>query len=1049
MDQVANLVFDLGMDSQKFRDEMPRVVKILQNASGESARAEARLKRFIESQNKASQEATAGAEAAVSAEGRQRQAVALTAQSYAQMSQRVDLTQRHIAALNQKLQEEAAKAAAVAQAQDAAAAAFYRQIDSVKQLSGGLQELQAIQAQVRQAKGRGDISQGDYLALVSETAAKTRELTDAEALATQKKAQFIRSLKEQAAAQNLSRTELLRVKAAELGVSNAADVYIRKLDTAAKSTHALGLKSAQARREIGVLIGELARGNFGALRGSGITLANRAGWLETLMSPKGLMIGGVVGGIAAAVYGLGKAFYEGEKEGEEFNKQLILTGNYAGKTAGQLNEMAKSLAGNGITQHDAAGVLAQVVGSGAFRGGQVETVARAAAKMQEAVGQSVDKTIADFRKLYDEPTKASEELNNQMHYLTASQFQYISALESRGDKEEAGQYAADKYSKAEQQRSQQLIDNLGWIERAIRSATGAWKQFWDAALDIGRKDTTAGRIEEIRKELDWIDHAVGGKVVFGKRRGELEQELSNLQFVMKSQQGYADAQQHLKDVNEEGIKAQIVANKYYSAGLTNAEKRVIVEKEINKAIKANADAAKATQNLSKDKRVEKWNDDYIAKIRAGVEKLYKDPKPHKAPAYHNDEASRLLLQYSQQQAQVEGQIAAAKLSTTEKMTQAHKQLLAFQQRIADLSGKKLTADEKSLLAHKDEIALALQKLDISQQDLQHQNALNELKKKTVQLTSQLAEEETKVRQQHAMSLATMGMGDEQRGRYEERLKIQQHYQEQLEQLKRDSKAKGTYGSDEYRQTEQELQDSLERRLVEWADYNAKVDASQGDWTQGASRALDNFLAQGSNVAGMTENVFTNAFNGMADGIANFALTGKMDFRSFTVSILSDLAKMEARIAASKLLGSVLGMFGFGASAGGSTPSGAYNSAALSVIPNADGGVYRSAGLSQYSGSIVDRPTFFQFARGAAVMGEAGPEAILPLRRGTDGKLGVVAAGSGGMAMFAPQYHIAISNTGPELTPQALKAVYDLGKKAAADFVQQQGRDGGRLSGAYR
>ncbi|EIM7614489.1 phage tail tape measure protein [Salmonella enterica] len=1052
MDQVANLVFDLGMDSQKFRDEMPRVVKILQNASGESARAEARLKRFIESQNKASQEATAGAEAAVSAEGRQRQAVALTAQSYAQMSQRVDLTQRHIAALNQKLQGEAAKAAAVAQAQDAAAAAFYRQIDSVKQLSGGLQELQAIQAQVRQAKGRGDISQGDYLALVSETAAKTRELTDAEALATQKKAQFIRSLKEQAAAQNLSRTELLRVKAAELGVSNAADVYIRKLDTAAKSTHALGLKSAMARREIGVLIGELARGNFGALRGSGITLANRAGWLETLMSPKGLMIGGVVGGIAAAVYGLGKAFYEGEKEGEEFNKQLILTGNYAGKTAGQLNEMAKSLAGNGITQHDAAGVLAQVVGSGAFRGGQVETVARAAAKMQEAVGQSVDKTIADFRKLYDEPTKASEELNNQMHYLTASQFQYISALESRGDKEAAGQYAADKYSEAEQQRSQQIIDNLGIIERAIRSATNRWKEFWDAALNIGRPKTEQYQLDQVNQAINQIyeDRKKSGKSdLFDTGLQKLLEQKKGLEFVIKSQQGYADAQQHLQDVNEEGIKAQIVANKYYSAGLTNAEKRVIVEKEINKAIKANADAAKITQNLSKDKRVEKWSDDYIAKIRAGVEKLYKDPKPHKATAYHNDEASRLLLQYSQQQAQVEGQIAAAKLSTTEKMTEAHKQLLAFQQRIADLSGKKLTEDEQSLMAHKDEIALALQKLDIAQQDLQHQNAINELKKKTVQLTSQLAEEETKVRQQHTMSLATMGMGDQQRGRYEERLKIQQQYQDKLEQLKRDSKAKGTYGSDEYRQAEQELQDSLDRRLVEWADYNAKVDASQGDWTQGASRALDNFLAQGSNVAGMTENVFTNAFNGMADGIANFALTGKMDFRSFTVSILSDLAKMEARIAASKLLGSVLGMFGFGASAGGSTPSGAYNSAALSVIPNADGGVYRSAGLSQYSGSIVDRPTFFQFARGAAVMGEAGPEAILPLRRGTDGKLGVVAAGSGGMAMFAPQYHIAISNTGPELTPQALKAVYDLGKKAAADFVQQQGRDGGRLSGAYR
>ncbi|EBJ8440536.1 phage tail tape measure protein [Salmonella enterica] len=292
------------------------------------------------------------------------------------------------------------------------------------------------------------------------------------------------------------------------------------------------------------------------------------------------------------------------------------------------------------------------------------------------------------------------------------------------------------------------------------------------------------------------------------------------------------------------------------------------------------------------------------------------------------------------------------------------------------------------------------------------------------------------------------MGDQQRGRYEERLKIQQHYQEQLEQLKRDSKAKGTYGSDEYRQAEQALKGSLDRRLAEWADYNAKVDAAQGDWTLGASRALDNFLAQGGNVAGMTENVFTNAFNGMADSIANFAVTGKGSFRSLTVSILADLAKMEARIAASKLLGSVLAMFGFGTSAGGSTPSGAYSSAALSVIPNADGGVYRSAGLSQYSGSIVNRPTFFAFAKGAGVMGEAGPEAILPLRRGADGKLGVVAAASGGMAMFAPEYNIEIHNDAGngQIGPQALQAVYNIGKKAAIDFWQQQSRDGGIAGG---
>ncbi|EGM6110748.1 phage tail tape measure protein [Salmonella enterica] len=995
---------------------------------------EKRIKRCMES----SARSVAASAKSISAAMSQSQ-VAMRAQSdaVAQLAREADEAREKAVALNQKLRAEAAQSAAVAQAQDLAAAAFFRQLDSVKQLSGGLQELQRIQSQVQHAKNNGDISQQDYLALISDVTAKKYLMAAADEQATQSKNRFIQSLKRQVATQQLSRAELLRVKAAELGVSSAADVYIRKLDTATKSTHALGLKSAQARREIGVLIGELARGNFGALRSSGITLANRAGWIEQLMSPKGMMIGGVVGGIAAAVYGLGKAYYEGEKESEEFNKQLILTGSYAGKTAGQLNEMAKSLAGNGVTQHDAAGVLAQVVGSGSFRGRQVETVARAAVAMQNATGEAVDKTIANFQKLYDSPTRASEELNKQLHYLTSSQYEYISSLEQRGFKEAAGQAAADAYGKAEQRRSQQIIDNLGIIERAIRSATSRWKEFWDAALNIGRPKTEQYQLEQVNQAINQIyeDRKKSGKSdLFDAGLQKLLSQKKGLEFVIKSQEGYAESQAKAKKADDNVTASLIYQNRILSENLSWQKKRSAALTELW------ANVAKAPG---------KWSQAQRETAVAQINKDNKPPVTHKSPAYHNDEASRLLLQYSQQQAQVEGQIAAAKLSTTEKMTQAHKQLLAFQQRITDLSGKKLTAEEKSVLAHKDEIAQALRGLDIKQQELQHQNAINELKKKTVQLTSQLTEEESKVRQQHTMALATMGMGDQQRGRYEERLKIQQQYQDKLEQLKRDSKAKGTYGSDEYRQAEQELQASLDRRLAEWADYNAKVDTASGDWTLGASRALDNFMAQGSDVAGMTENVFTNAFNSMADGIANFALTGKMDFRSFTVSILADLAKMEARIAASKLLGSVLGMFGAGASAGGSTPSGAYSSAALSVIPNADGGVYRSAGLCQYSGSIVNRPTFFAFARGAAVMGEAGPEAILPLRRGANGKLGVVAAGSGGMTMFAPQYHIAITNTGPDLGAQAMKAVYDMGKKAASDYLQQQGRDGGRLSGAYR
>lgn len=65
-----------------------------------------------------------------------------------------------------------------------------------------------------------------------------------------------------------------------------------------------------------------------------------------------------------------------------------------------------------------------------------------------------------------------------------------------------------------------------------------------------------------------------------------------------------------------------------------------------------------------------------------------------------------------------------------------------------------------------------------------------------------------------------------------------------------------------------------------------------------------------------------------------------------------------------------------------------------LFGNADGGVYASPSLSKYSGGVYNSPQFFKFASGAGVFGEAGPEAIMPLKRGSDGKLGVAASGGG-------------------------------------------------------
>ncbi|MEB7979520.1 phage tail tape measure protein [Escherichia coli] len=974
MDQIANLVIDLGIDAAEFKNEIPRIKNLLNGAASDAERSSARMQRFMERQTQAARQTTQAASSAATAASVHAQTVEKNAQAHERMAREVEKTRQRMEALSQKMREEQAQAMALAEAQDKAAAAFYRQIDSVKQASAGLQELQRIQQQVRQARNSGGIGQQDYLALISEVTAKTRVLTQAEEEATRQKVAFIRQLKEQA-----------------------------------------------TRQEIGVLIGELARGNLGALRGTGITLANRAGWIDTLMSPKGMMLGGVIGGIAAAVYGLGKAWYDGQKEGEEFNRQLSLTGHYAGVTAGQLWTLSRAISGNGITQHAAAGALAQVVGSGAFRGNDIGMVARAAAQMERSVGQSVSDTINQFKRLKDDPVNAAKALDNELHFLTATQLEQIRVLGDQGRSSDAARIAMSALAEETGRRTADIDNNLNALGSTLKYLSDLWSRFWDAAMNIGREDSLDEQIAALQekvsraKRLPWT--ASSSQVEYDQQR------LNDLQE-KKRQKDLQDAKEQAERNYQEQQKRRNAENA--ALNRMNETEAARHQREI-----ARINAMQYADQAVRDAAIQRENERYEKALASGKKKTRET---------RNDEATRLLLQYSQQQAQVEGQIAAARQSAgiaTERMTEAHKQLLALQQRISDLDGKKLTADEKSVLARKDELIQALTLLDVKQQELQKQTALNELKKKTIQLTSQLAEEERAQRQQHDLDIATVGMGDQQQQRYQVQLSLRQKYQQQLEQLRRDSEQKGTYNTDDYRKAEQALTESLNRQLNENRRYWQQLEVVQGNWKNGVLRAFQDFTVDADNTAGTAEQVFSSAFSNMGNGLATFVTTGKLNFKSFTSSVLSDMAKILAQATMMKSIKGIGSVLGFDLS---------------SLSLNANGGIYQSADLSRYSGTVVNRPTFFAFAKGAGVMGEAGPEAILPLRRDADGKLGVVAdIGGSGMAMFAPQYNIEINNDGTngQIGPAALKVVYDLGKKAAADFMQQQARDGGRLSGAYR
>lgn len=980
--QISDLVINLDVDSATFSEQVARIKGQLTGMAEDSEKVQTRMQRASERQVAAFKTVgDAGAAAAADMKSRQSAATEGLTKDWQNVSNSVDETHRRVTELNQRMRENDGQAAALARRQDELAASFFRQIDGVRQLNGETQSLANVQARFRAARAQGNITQQDYLALISRTTARQKELQIVEEKSAAARTRFLSQLKQQVAEQKLSGTELLRMKAAQVGASDAAEVYIRKLEAAKVATHGLGLQSAAARREIGILVGEVARGNFGALRGSGITLANRAGWIDQLMTLRGLGMAGVVGGIAAAVYALGKAWYEGGKESEEFNKQLILTGNYAGKTSGQLSELARSITGTHGSQADSAAVLAKVVGSGSFKSSQIESITRAALAMQEATGKSVDETIKNFQKLYESPTKGSAELNSQMHYLTAAQFEYISSLERRGDKEAAGQAAADAYSRAEQQRSQQILDNLGLIERAALATRNAFKGMWDELLNIGRADSDATKLQTMKETLAEIQEnskqGIWGRFKnnsMGVDKARLEANIKNLEFVIKSQEGYNQKKAEFNQINQDGIDAQISFNKYLDAGTTQAEKRTLAQKDLNKAIADNAKAAKATQTLEDGKRVKLWTPEEIAKARAGIDKLYQEPRTPKAKGYTTPAGDK-----AEEKAQAELLTLQAQLKTLEQHTSVNDVISKQRQDLwqtenqftvlQEAAGRRqLTAQEKSLLAHKEET-------------LEYKRQLADLGDKVAsqQKLNQLADQAVKFEQQQKAARAGLqaqseGVSTREAGR-----------QTTLQRL-----------SESYSYNPQAQQKALEEQR---ATFEAE-DALRANWLAGAKQGWAEYQDSASNVFSSVQQISQATFSGLAGQLTSLTTTGKASFRDFTTSILKMIVSVINQLLVAYTIQSAMGWV----SGGTNTASAGHSFSVPSFRPTGfDAGGFTGHGGKYEPAGIVHRGEFVFNKESTSRIGVAN---LYRLMRGyaSGGLVGggsAAASGIGGINVYAP------------------------------------------------
>ena len=178
-------------------------------------------------------------------------------------------------------------------------------------------------------------------------------------------------------------------------------------------------------------------------------------------------------------------------------------------------------------------------------------------------------------------------------------------------------------------------------------------------------------------------------------------------------------------------------------------------------------------------------------------------------------------------------------------------------------------------------------------------------------------------------------------------------------------------------------------------------AAGGTTAQWSKVITDNTDSVGKSMKDLAE----NSLSKLGDEFINLAVDGKANFADLAKSLIKDMLKIAWQALVVKPL---LGMFGF--SGGGSFGGGGF-----SVTPGAGlfakGGVFEFASGGASTNTVLNNPTAFAFANGGALggMGEAGPEAIMPLKRGADGSLGVQMHGSNSSQSKPVNNSVAVNN----------------------------------------
>lgn len=701
-------------------------------------------------------------------------------------------------------QREAEKAGKLAAAQqEAQAQAFQRMLDKIDPLAAALRNLEQQQDEINAAFASGKINGSQFENYSRKIQETRRELTgeaqaereaakahDEQVAALQRLiaqldpvgAAFNRLVEQQkqlneAKAKGMLSPEMyeelsgkLRAMRSELEVTQS---QLSKTGMSAKQT-AFAMRMLPAQMTDIVVGLSTGQSPFMVLMQQGGQLKDMFGGIGPAIKGVGSYVLGLINPFtlaAAAVGVLGLTYYKGSQEQDEFNKSLILTGNQLGTTSGQLADIAQR-AGNAAdsTTGAAAAVLNQLVRSGKVASSSLEQVTTAIVKTSEVTGISTEQLVNDFNEIAKDPVSAISKLNDQYHFLTLATYNQIKALQDEGNQQEAARIATEAYSSSMIQRTNQIKENLGYLETAWKAVADSAKWAWDSMLDIGREVSLDQKISDVLRQIDEIEKntrpgvfglgGIGDGRAQNKRLARLKQQLVVLQ-----------AEKIAQDVLNSSINDY---NKRQQEGIELRQKADAFSKQYQTREQQRASELAKLEKLKNQYSKEEYNN-----LIAQINERYKDPKQPKAKGYSDDAAQRMLDHLNQQNA-----LLSSQAELTVKLSSSEQELVKWRQQIADLESRpssKLTQDQKSLLLHREEITALMEKNVAIEKN-------NRLIKESAAIAAWRDSLQASIdnRQQgDDIQIAGYGVGDKNQQRQQELLRIEREYNNQRLQLERD------------------------------------------------------------------------------------------------------------------------------------------------------------------------------------------------------------------------------------------------------------------------